>query len=234
MATSIAEDVRRPGRITDLVRWGPVVAGVVIALGFFALMNLLWLALPYSVDGGDGTGWISGNLGWFIGVTAAVALMLAGFLAGFFSGPRGAAAGAANGLTAWGLLFVLSLTAIVPGALNLTDQLGAGLQDGQTTVGGPLGTAGGGFTVESALWVSFWSLLAGVVLAALGGLLGGKMRRPVLEAKRSSRDSDPRTVAPGPAPATGVTMTENYVVDREPVGRSDEVTVTTEEASRRR
>ncbi len=149
MATSIVEDVRRPGRITDLVRWGPVVAGVVIALGFFALMNVLWLALAYSVDGSDGTGWISGNLGWFIGVTAAVALMLSGFLAGFFSGPRGAAAGAANGLTAWGLLFVLSLTAIVPGALNLTEQLGAGLQGGQTAVGGPLGAAGSGFTVES-------------------------------------------------------------------------------------
>ncbi len=234
MATSIVEDVRTPGRITDLVRWGPVVAGVVIALGFFALMNVLWLALAYSVDGGDGTGWISGNLGWFIGVTAAVALMLAGFLAGFFSGPRGAGAGATNGLTAWGLLFVLSLTAIVPGALNLTDQLGAGLQDDQTTVGGPLGTAGGGFTVESALWVSFWSLLAGVVLAALGGVLGGKLRRPLVGAKRSSRDPAPRTEAHGAAPATGVTMTDNYVIDREPIDRSDAVTVTTEDAPRRR
>ncbi|MGY1634134.1 hypothetical protein ACI784_20715 [Geodermatophilus sp. SYSU D01186] len=234
MATSIVEDVRRPGRITDLVRWGPVVAGVVIALGFFALMNVLWLALAHSVDGGDGNGWISGNLGWFMGVTAAVALMLAGFLAGFFAGPRGAAAGATNGLTAWGLLFVLSLTALVPGALNLTDQLGAGLQDGQATVGGPLGTAGGGFTVESALWVSFWSLLVGLVLAALGGLLGGRMRRPVVAAERAGRDPEPVTVAPAAAPAAGVTMTDNHVVDREPIDRSDEVTVTTEEASRRR
>jgi hypothetical protein len=234
MATSIVDDVRAPGRITDLVRWGPVVAGVVIALGFFALVNVLWLALAHSVDGADGTGWISGNLGWFIGVTAAVALMLAGFLAGFFSGPRGAGAGVTNGLTAWGLLFVLSLTALVPGALNLTDQLGAGLQDGQTPVGGPLGTAGGAFTVESALWVSFWSLLAGVVLAAFGGVLGGRMRRPVVEAKRSSRDAEPTPVAPGPAPATGVTVTDNYVIDRDPIDRSDEVTVTTEDAPRRR
>jgi hypothetical protein len=160
--------------------------------------------------------------------------MLAGFLAGFFSGPRGAGAGVTNGLTAWGLLFVLSLTALVPGALNLTDQLGAGLQDGQTPVGGPLGTAGGAFTVESALWVSFWSLLAGVVLAAFGGVLGGRMRRPVVEATRSSRDSELTPVAPGPAPATGVTTTEDYVIDREPIDRSDAVTVTTEDAPRRR
>ncbi|MGY1667684.1 hypothetical protein [Geodermatophilus sp. SYSU D00696] len=234
MATSIEQDVRTPGRITDLVRWGPVVAGVVIALGFFALMNVLWLALAYSVDGGDGNGWISGNLGWFIGVTAAAALMLAGFLAGLLSGPRGVAAGVTNGLTAWALLFVLSLTAVVPGALDLTDQLGAGVQDGQATVGGPLGTAGGGFTVESALWVSFWSLLAGVVLAALGGILGGKLRRPVVEAERDSRNSEPRTVAPAAAPAAGVTVTDNHVVDRDPIDRSDDTTVVTEDVSRRR
>ncbi|MGY1669140.1 hypothetical protein [Geodermatophilus sp. SYSU D00710] len=232
MATSTVQDVRTPGRTTDLVRWGPVVAGVVIALGFFALMNVLWLALAYSVDGGDSSGWVSGNIGWFLGVTAAVALMLAGFLAGFLAGPRGGGAGVTNGLTAWGLLFVLSLTALVPGALNLTDQLGAGLQDGQATVGGPLGTAGGGFTVQSALWVSFWSLLAGVVLAALGGMLGGRMRRPVVEAQRSGRGSEPQTVVPLTAP--GVTVTDNYVIDREPLGGTEERSTTGEDVPHRR
>ncbi|TFV55692.1 hypothetical protein E4P41_16845 [Geodermatophilus sp. DF01-2] len=232
MASNIVDDVRTPGRITDLVRWGPVVAGVVIALGFFALMNALWLALAYSVDGGDG--WVSGNIGWFIGVTAAVALMLAGFLAGYFSGPRGAGAGVANGLTAWGLLFILSLTALIPGAVNLTTQLGAGLQEGQTTVGGALGAGGGGFTVETALWVSFWSLLAGLVLAAVGGLLGGKMRRPVVEAERESRNSEQVTTAAPARPATGATVTENYVVEPEPVDRTREVPVTTDEPPRRR
>ncbi len=46
MATSIVDDVRTPGRITDLVRWGPVV----VALGFFALLNVLWLAPAHSVE----------------------------------------------------------------------------------------------------------------------------------------------------------------------------------------
>ncbi len=127
MATNMVRDVRAPGRITDLVRWGPVVAGVVIALGFFALMNALWLALAYSFAGGGG--WISGNFGWFIGATAAIALMLAGFLAGFLSGARGAGAGILNGLTAWGLLFILSLTALIPGAVNLTNGTAARVGD---------------------------------------------------------------------------------------------------------
>jgi hypothetical protein len=228
MATSIMDDVRTPGRITDLVRWGPVVAGVVIALGFFALMNTLWLALAYSFGGG---GWVSGNLGWFVGVTAATALMLAGFLAGLLSGPRGAGAGVLNGLTAWGLLFILSLTALVPGAVNLTTQLGVGLQQGQTTIGESLGTAGGGLTVESALWAAFWSLLAGVVLAAVGGLLGGKMRRPVVAAERDSRNSEQAVTA---APVRPTTMTDNHVVDGEPVDRMSDVTVTTAEPTSRR
>ncbi len=50
MATSIVQNDRTPGRITDLVRWGPVVAAVVIALGFFALLNVLWLAPAHSVE----------------------------------------------------------------------------------------------------------------------------------------------------------------------------------------
>lgn len=162
-------------RAPDLVRWGPVIAGVVIGLGFFALLNALWLAIAYSAS----DGWVSGNLAWFVGISAALALLLAGLIAGALAGVRGMMAGLANGITAWSLLFILSLTAIIPGALNLTSLLGTSLRQGTTTAGGTLGAAGGGFTVESALWTSFWSLLVGLVLAAGGGILGGKMRRPV-------------------------------------------------------
>lgn len=79
-------------------------AGTVISLGFFALVSSLWLATAYSDP--DGSGWITGNLAWFLGGTAVVSLFLAGLLAGFLSGIRGAKSGLLNGLTAWGLLFV--------------------------------------------------------------------------------------------------------------------------------
>jgi hypothetical protein len=110
------------------------------------------------------------------------------------------------------------------------------LQEGSTSVGEAFGTAGGRVTAESALWVAFWSLLIGAVLAALGGLLGGKMRRPVVELKRSSRRGakDPGVAEAAPAPATEVTMTENYVVDQEPVDRTAETSVDREDAARRR
>lgn len=180
-------------RAPDLVRWGPVIAGVVIGLGLFALVNTLWLAIAYSA----GDGWVSGNLAWFVGSTAAVALLLAGLIAGLLAGVRGMLAGMANGVTAWAVVFILSLTTVVPGALSLTGALNRGLQQGTSTIGGALGGAGGGFTVESALWTTFWALLAGLVLAAIGGILGGKMSRPVeLPEDRTRREEPPVVVAP--------------------------------------
>ena len=213
-------------RTVDLVRWGPVIAASVIGLAVYALFNALWLALAYST----GNGWVSDNLGWFIGATAAGSLLLAGFIAGLLAGARGAVAGLVNGLTAWGLLFLLTLTAVVPGALDLTGNLAAGLEGGTQEIGGGLGSAGAGFTVESALWTGFWSLLVGAVLAAVGGILGGAMRRPVKVAGARTRDDAPVAAAPpaalGPDTAPTAVVTGNHVVDRAPgreettVGRS--------------
>lgn len=73
-------------------------------------------------------------------------------------------AGLVNGITTWALLFLLWITAVIFGTANL---MGAAQQ-------GANGTAGGGFTL--ATWTGFWSLLVGLVLTAVGGILGGRMR----------------------------------------------------------
>ncbi|MDK3257665.1 hypothetical protein [Blastococcus capsensis] len=221
------QPLEQQARTVDLVRWGPVIAGAVIGLAVYALFNALWLALASST----GNGWVSDNLGWFVGGTAAGALLLAGFLAGLLAGARGAMAGLVNGLTAWGLLFLLTLTAVVPGALDLSGNLAAGLEGGTQEIGSGLGSAGGGFTVETALWTGFWSLLAGLVLAVLGGILGGKVRRPVKVAAARTRNDAPvaaptEPTSTGPATAPTAVVTGNHVVDRAPgreetlVGRS--------------
>jgi hypothetical protein len=103
-------------------------------------------------------------------------LLLAGLIAGAIAGVRGALAGLINGATAWGLLFLLSLTEIIPGGVNLTSKLRAGVEQGATTLGWYPG-AGGRFTVASTLWTTFWSLLVGLVLAVIGGIVGGRLRR---------------------------------------------------------
>ncbi|MGQ0718973.1 MAG: hypothetical protein ACT4NP_16990 [Pseudonocardiales bacterium] len=112
-------------------------------------------------------------------------MLLAGLIAGVLAGVRGTLAGLANGATAWGLLFLVSLTTIIPGAVNLTSKLDTGVRQGARTFGGYPG-AGGGFTVASTLWTGFWSLLVGLVLAVIGGIIGGRMRRPVILADEHS------------------------------------------------
>jgi len=98
-------------RAPDVVRWAAVIAGVVIGLGFFALLNSLWWTLEYSAS----HSWVSDNLPWLLGGSAAVSLLLAGLIAGVLAGVRGTLAGLANGATAWDLLFLVSLTTFLPG-----------------------------------------------------------------------------------------------------------------------
>jgi hypothetical protein len=80
---------------------------------------------------------------------------------------------------------VLSLTAFIPGTVDLTSRIGSGVADGP--IGGGFGTTSRGFTIESALWTTFWSLLAGLVLAAIGGLLGGRLRRRPVSLRSTGR-----------------------------------------------
>ncbi len=186
----------------NLVRWGAVFAGTVIALGFFALVNALWLATAYS--DADGSGWITGNLAWFLGATAVVSLFLAGLLAGFLSGVRGAKSGLLNGLTAWGLLFVASVLTVVPGLTAITSSLGTGIAAGTNTIGGAVGPAGGAVSAESAVWTTFWSLLIGAVVAGLGGIAGGAAKREVQLADTDTRGHQDH--ATPLAPASSVTV----------------------------
>ena len=161
----------RDQRRLDIVRWGPVVAGAVIGLAVFVLLDTLWLAGAASGDGA----WVRANLSWLLVASAALALLLTGVLAGSYAGVRGPLAGVANGVTAWGLLLVLAATAVVPRMVNPASTLGVGT-----------GSVGG-LDAADGLWTLFWSLLVGLVLAAVGGLLGGLLRRPVI---RDNRNGD--------------------------------------------
>jgi hypothetical protein len=200
MTTETARPLSRHqtgARAQDLVRWGPIVAGVVVGLGVFALLDALWFAIA----AGGGDGWVTGNLEWFVGGTGIAALLVAGFVAGLMSGARGGGAGTANGVTAWGLLVVLSTLGGIPGALRLSGALDLGL------------------TVRQTLWTLFWSLLVGLASAALGGLLGGIVRRPVVVA--GVRDRDGAAERPGEARTT--TMTGNHVLDQSATAPRDRV-----------
>jgi peptidoglycan/LPS O-acetylase OafA/YrhL len=124
-------------------------AGVVLGTALLALLTTLWFALAFN----SGVDSIRVNLEWYVGITAIVSLLIGGLLAGWLSGVRGAGAGFFNGLTVWGLILIVALAVGIPAIFNVFN-LGrvSAITDGT-------GLTGSG--VDTALWVSFWTILGG-------------------------------------------------------------------------
>jgi hypothetical protein len=150
----------------SIVRWGAVLSGAAIGLALLGLLTAFWFALAY----GSNVDAVRDNLGWFEGASAVAALFVGAMLAGYYAGVRGWGPGMANGLTMWGVLFVLSFGIGVPSVLNV---LNLGRQVSSDTSLGLLQPG-----VNDALWTTFWALLVGGLAAAVGGAAGGSMRRP--------------------------------------------------------
>jgi hypothetical protein len=105
MATELTDDA---GIITELrtVRWGAIFAGAVAALGTWALLYALGLAIGLStVDTQDTSSWkFSGMFTGIWGVvTPLVALFVGGFVAGRGAGISDRGGGALHGFVMWGL-----------------------------------------------------------------------------------------------------------------------------------
>jgi hypothetical protein len=148
------------------IRWGAVFAGTVLGLALLALLTTLWLALGFNSGVDD----IRANIEWYIGGTAVACLFLGALLAGWLSGVRGAGSGFVNGITMWGLIFLVSLAVGLPSIFNVFN-LGrvSSVAEGTTLLD---------TSVDGALWASFWTILGGFVAAGLGGLIGGAVAKP--------------------------------------------------------
>ena len=162
------------------IRWGAVFAGAVLGIALMALLSTLWFALAFNSN----VDTIRVNLEWYVGVSAVASLFIGGLLAGWLSGVRGAGSGLFNGITLWGLILIASLAIGIPAVFNVFN-LGrvASIANGTTL------TSSG---VDTALWASFWTILAGFVASGLGGLIGGAVTMPA-NAQLAGMDSD-RTV----------------------------------------
>jgi hypothetical protein len=152
MTTTTAGTQRAP----TMIRWGAVVAGAIIGLAVMILITSLFIAIGGEADA------IARNLHWFGFASALVALFVAGLLAGWISGVRGATSGLFHGITAWGLILVATLAFPFPQAFGVLE-----------TFASPLPELGTG-----PLWAAFLSIVGGLILAAVGGLIGGAIARP--------------------------------------------------------
>jgi hypothetical protein len=179
----------------QLVRWGSVFSGTLIALALFALLDALWLALSF----GSHDSFVYSNLSWWIGGTAIFCMFVAGLIAGVTSGARGAGAGSMGGLTTWALIVLGAGVIVLP-------TFGIGHVPNTVTVSGHI------YSINYlTYWTTFCSLVIGLCASVAGGMIGGGTQRRVdsqyLDLRRMetvTTDQASGTVPVVPAPVAPV------------------------------
>jgi len=167
-----------PPQRDDQVRWGPVWAGLVVALPVFLLGELLFLALGV-LDVGDSVS--GGTAGVVTGLIALAAFFVGGLTAGATAKWRGADTGLLHGILVWALAVVAILALGVLGGTSLLSSAGniaSQFLDPSaiSTVEAPSVSAEE--AREAGQSAASWALLglgATVIASALGGLVGSKM-----------------------------------------------------------
>ncbi|NEK84477.1 permease [Blastococcus saxobsidens] len=174
------ERVERPTQVSvapsrrDRVRWGPVWAGLVVAMPTFLLLQLATLALGWWDIGSS-----SGNSAdWISGVNGLIALFLGGLTAGATAVWRGLADGLLHGILVWALTVVALLVLTLFGGGALLGSLAGVVTD----VGGidraNLPDVAAGQAADVARSAAGWAVLGlglSIAAASLGGIVGAKM-----------------------------------------------------------
>lgn len=174
-------DVRSPRRpLRDMVRWGPVFAGLTVLIATMTLLTLLGVAIGLTAEpviGGEGELGVAATI-WGI-LTAVVAFLVGGFVAAY-STPMDTRGGTFNGFMV-GALAIAALT--VAAGLGIGNLLGAGAANlGEIADIAPSFETDDAVQVAQgriddarvAAWATIGAFAAAVVLAALGGLAGSK------------------------------------------------------------
>jgi hypothetical protein len=115
----------------DMVRWGPVIAGLFGALASLATLSMLGLAIGLSAyDAGDQAGNFGIGAGIWGAISALISFFVGGWLAGRTSALRGTNSGILNGAMVWFVAIPL-----------LVYLLGSGIGAIARTAGSVAGTA---------------------------------------------------------------------------------------------
>lgn len=161
----------------DRVRWGPIVAGLLTAIGTFLLLSTLALvigvgAVPRGADAGD-TASASGIVTALIGL---LSFLIGGFVAGRTAAVEGRGSGALNGFLVWALGIVLIL---LIAALGLGGLFGAAgdLFSQYRAAGSPqpdVDSADVAQGIRDAALPAFLGLALPALAATIGGFFGGR------------------------------------------------------------
>ena len=168
----------------DLVRWGPVLAGLLTALGIFLLFSTLALAIGLNtVNVGSGQADEAAAGG---GIITAILALLSFLVGGYVAGRTAAAVptawgGALQGFLVWalGLLLILALAAMGLGAIfgqagDLFAQFRAAGVSADDVDVDPNAVRE---SIQNGAIGAFLGLAAPAIASAIGGWLGSKGRQ---------------------------------------------------------
>lgn len=164
-------------RRRDRVRWGPVWAGVIVALPAFIVLQLFFFALGWLDLGFEASGTAASIVS---GILALVAFFLGGFMAGACALWRDATDGLLHGVLVWALSVVAILAFTLFGGGALLGALASAATEvtnlqQQLTQNPDLDAAQ---ALQAARELAGWGALGlglSVTAAALGGRLGSKV-----------------------------------------------------------
>jgi hypothetical protein len=167
--TAAGRDVTAAGRVapvsrSDWVRWGPIWSGFFTIISVLAIVGSLGAGIAFSVwHASPNNAFV---YGWSI-MTGIIAYFLGGWVTARAAGVAGTGAALLNAGLTWALSLVAILVVTLYGAGNAFGLFGSNLSG--LLRGGP-GTASG--SVATTAWVTFATLVIGLILALLGGLAG--------------------------------------------------------------
>jgi len=176
-------DTPRPDRLQDRVHWGPVWAGVTVALPVYLVLQLLFFALSILDLGVNGDGQ-STTTSIVSAVLALIAFFVGGLMAGSTAASRDSDEGLLHGVLTWavGIVAILGLALLGAGALlgNLSTVVSqsGGLQQQAGQAGQAAGQIDPAQALEAAQQGAGFAALAlglTVVAAAAGGMTGEKI-----------------------------------------------------------
>lgn len=173
-ASAVAPPMSVPPR-RDRVRWGPVWAGLIVAVPTFLLLQLATLALGWWEVGPGGTG---DSADWFSGINGLLALFLGGLTAGASALWRGFSDGLLHGILVWALSVVSIVFLTLFGGGAVLGSLAGVVTDVADIEQADLPDIAADQVSEVAVSGASWAVLGlglGVTAAALGGVLGAKM-----------------------------------------------------------
>lgn len=174
----------------DLVRWGPIVAGLVTSLSLFLVLSLLGVAAGAVAATATADPNAIATGGTIVtALVGLVAFVIGGFVAARAAGVSGRGRGALNGFLVWalGVTAILLLGALGVGALfgaagSIFGQIrAANINPGQVQGQVQVTPSQAAEAVRNSALVGFVSLALPALAAAIGGALGARRASEVVE-----------------------------------------------------